>query len=198
MPRAPPAAARAEKGEGAAELLAARGFALLLMLAECEAPPFMDQVGVHEPLGTQRVYGGEVQPSAQHTLLAVHCPHAQVAQHASTRRLADHVNNRAAAYIGQVLLRPSTAHFPAAPGESQMAINTLRAAELLSDDSNFRAGLIPLLAPTAAHLLSSGGHGCGGGGMTEVAGAWATAVCGAVWGSVGQCGAGWASVGQLI
>lgn len=31
------------------------------------------------------------------------------------------------------------------------------AAELLSDDSNFRAGLIPLLAPTAAHLLASGG-----------------------------------------
>ena len=34
----------AEKGEGAAELLAARGFALLLMLAECEDPSFMDQV----------------------------------------------------------------------------------------------------------------------------------------------------------
>lgn len=34
----------AEKGEGAAELLAARGFALLLMLAECEEPSFMDQV----------------------------------------------------------------------------------------------------------------------------------------------------------
>jgi hypothetical protein len=79
-----------------------------------------------------------------------------VAQHAATRRLADHVNNRAAAYIGQVLLRPSTKHYPAAPGEAQMAINTLRAAELLSDDSNFRAGLIPLLAPTSAHLLSSG------------------------------------------
>ena len=56
----------------------------------------------------------------------------------------------------QVLLRPSMAHYPAAPGESQMAINTLRAAELLSDDSNFRAGLIPLLAPTSAHLLASG------------------------------------------
>jgi hypothetical protein len=37
-----------------------------------------------------------------------------------------------------------------------MAINTLRAAELLSDDSNFRAGLIPLLAPTSAHLLALG------------------------------------------
>lgn len=35
----------AEKGEGAAELLAARGFALLLMLSECEEPGFMDQVG---------------------------------------------------------------------------------------------------------------------------------------------------------
>lgn len=58
----------AEKGEGAAELLAARGFALLLMLSECEEPSFMDQV----------------------------------AQHQATRRLADHVNNRAAAYIGQV------------------------------------------------------------------------------------------------
>lgn len=57
-----------EKGEGAAELLAARGFALLLMLSECEQPSFMDQV----------------------------------AQHAATRRLADHVNNRAAAYMGQV------------------------------------------------------------------------------------------------
>lgn len=42
-----------------------------------------------------------------------------------------------------------------------MAINTLRAAELLSDDSNFRAGLIPLLAPTAAHLLASGASGQG-------------------------------------
>ncbi|KAI7840243.1 hypothetical protein COHA_006025 [Chlorella ohadii] len=112
---------RTEKGEGAAELLAARGFALLLMLAECEDPSFMDQVS----------------------------------QNPATRRLADHVNNRAAAYIGQVLLRPSTALYPAVPGESQMAINTLRAAELLSDDSNFRAGLIPLLAPTAAHLLAS-------------------------------------------
>jgi hypothetical protein len=58
----------ADKGNGAAELLAARGFALLLMLSECEEPSFMDQV----------------------------------AQHAPTRRLADHVNNRAAAYIGQV------------------------------------------------------------------------------------------------
>ena len=56
----------------------------------------------------------------------------------------------------QVLLRPSMALCPAAPGESQMCINTLRAAELLSDDSNFRAGLIPLLAPTTAHLLASG------------------------------------------
>ena len=37
--------ASTEKGEGAAELLAARGFALLLMLAECEDPSFMDQVG---------------------------------------------------------------------------------------------------------------------------------------------------------
>lgn len=55
-----------------------------------------------------------------------------------------------------MLLRPGTALFPAAPGEAQMSINTLRAAELLSDDSNFRAGLIPLLAPTAAHLLASG------------------------------------------
>ena len=35
-----------------------------------------------------------------------------------------------------------------------MAINTLRAAELLSDDSNFRGGLIPLLAPTLASLLT--------------------------------------------
>lgn len=61
----------------------------------------------------------------------------------------------------QVLLRPSTVHFPAAPGESQMAVNTLRAAELLSDDSNFRAGLIPLLAPTAAHLLASGAYRAG-------------------------------------
>jgi hypothetical protein len=60
----------------------------------------------------------------------------------------------------QVLLRPSTSLFPAAEGESQMAINTLRAAELLSDDSNFRAGLIPLLAPTSAHLLASGAVCC--------------------------------------
>ena len=39
LPRRSPA----EKGEGAAELLTARGFALLLMLAECEEPSFMDQ-----------------------------------------------------------------------------------------------------------------------------------------------------------
>lgn len=35
-----------EKGDGAAELLAARGFALLLMLSECEEPSYMDQVCV--------------------------------------------------------------------------------------------------------------------------------------------------------
>ena len=40
-----PAAALAAKGQGAAELLAARGFALLLMLAECEEPSYMDAVG---------------------------------------------------------------------------------------------------------------------------------------------------------
>jgi hypothetical protein len=49
-------------------LLAARGFALLLMLSECEDPSFMDAA----------------------------------AQQPATRRLADHVTNRAAAYIGQV------------------------------------------------------------------------------------------------
>lgn len=46
----------AEKGEGAAELLAARGFALLLMLSECEEPGYMDQVrtpGRGAPLGHQ-------------------------------------------------------------------------------------------------------------------------------------------------
>lgn len=79
-----------------------------------------------------------------------------MSQSEGTRRLAEHVTNRAAAYIGQVLLRPSTHAFPAAPGEAQMASNCLRAAELLSDDSNFRAGLIPLLGPALAHLLASG------------------------------------------
>lgn len=102
------------------------------------------------------VYSDCPLPSAAPGPRPIPLGHSQVAQSPATRRLADHVNNRAAAYIGQVLLRPSTQHFPAARGESQMAINCLRAAELLSDDSNFRAGLIPLLAPTAAHLLTSG------------------------------------------
>ena len=43
-----------------------------------------------------------------------------------------------------------------------MATNCLRAAELLSDDSNFRAGLIPLLGPALAHLLASGALPAGG------------------------------------
>eukprot|EP00887_Chlorella_sp_A99_P006281 scaffold3.g6281.t1 len=109
-----------DKGKGAAELLVARGFALLLMLAECEEPSYMDSA----------------------------------ARHPGTRRLSEHIVNRAAAYIGQVLLRPPATQYPAALGEGQMAINTLRAAELLSDDSNFRGSLIPLLAPTLAGLLS--------------------------------------------
>lgn len=129
------------------------------------------------------------------------------ARQPGTRRLSEHVINRAAAYIGQVggwslrahcltahvpsqvcthscgwthwlcraasnqapccpcpgclaslhkqvLLRPSATQYASAPGEGQMAINTLRAAELLTDDSNFRGALIPLLAPTISGLLA--------------------------------------------
>ena len=107
------------KGRGAAELIAARGFALLLLLGECEAPSYLDDV-----------FSGQ-----------------------ETKALAEHLVGRAAAYVGQVLLRPPIADFPPSAGEGQMAINVLRAAELLSDDSNFRVALIPGLAPTVAQLL---------------------------------------------
>lgn len=109
-----------DKGRGAAELLAARGFALLLLLGEYEKPTYLDDV-----------FSGQ-----------------------ETKALAEQLVGRSAAYVGQVLLRPPTAQFPPAAGEGQMAINVLRAAELLSDDSNFRVALIPGLAPTLAQLLA--------------------------------------------
>ena len=59
-----------------------------------------------------------------------------------------------------------------------MAINTLRAAELLSDDSNLRSGLIPLLAPTVAHLLASGGWPWVGGRVPLCRGGGEGVVCG--------------------
>ncbi|KAL4536749.1 hypothetical protein Ndes2437B_g06152 [Nannochloris sp. 'desiccata'] len=108
------------KGQGAAELLAARGFALLLLLGEYDSPMYLDEV-----------FSGE-----------------------GTRSLAEQLVGRSAAYVGQVLLRPPSAQFPPATSEGQMAINVLRAAELLSDDSNFRVALIPGLAPTLAQLLA--------------------------------------------
>jgi hypothetical protein len=108
------------KGQGAAELLAARGFALLLLLGEYDAPMYLDEV-----------FSGQ-----------------------GTRSLAEQLVGRSAAYVGQVLLRPPSAQFPPATSEGQMAINVLRAAELLSDDSNFRVALIPGLAPTLAQLLA--------------------------------------------
>jgi hypothetical protein len=108
------------KGQGAAELLAARGFALLLLLGEYDTPMYLDEV--FSDLGT--------------------------------RSLAEQLVGRSAAYVGQVLLRPPSAQFPPATSEGQMAINVLRAAEFLSDDSNFRVALIPGLAPTLAQLLA--------------------------------------------
>ena len=108
-----------DKGRGAAELLAARGFALLLLLGEFDAPTYLDEV-----------FGS-----------------------GHTKQLAEQLVGRSAAYVGQVLLRPPVAQFPAASAESQMSINVLRAAELLSDDSNFRMALIPGLASTLAQLL---------------------------------------------
>ncbi|GAB4822103.1 hypothetical protein N2152v2_009149 [Parachlorella kessleri] len=107
------------KGQGAAELLVARGCALLVMLADFEEPSYMDQL-----------FG-----------------HTEVTQ------VAHEVLRRAATYVSQVLLRPSTSQHPPAPGEPQMAVNVLRAAELLSDDSNFKPGLIQLLAREVAQLL---------------------------------------------
>lgn len=107
------------KGAGAAELLAARGFALLVVLGECTAPAYLDAL----------------------------------AADAATRVLSEQVVGRAAGYVGQVLLRPVVGKFPAGEGEGQMAINVLRAAELLSDDSNFRMTLISGLTPTLAQLL---------------------------------------------
>lgn len=110
-----------KKGQGAAELLAARGFNLLLVLGDHEDPTYTDAL-----FTTPR-----------------------------TRSLAEDVINSAASYMGQTLLRPSITRFPTAPGESQMSINTLRAAELLSDDSNFRTSLIPGIAPTIATMLAA-------------------------------------------
>jgi hypothetical protein len=107
------------KGGGAAELLAARGFALLLLLGEYPEPSYLDQL-----------FAG-----------------------AATKALAEQLVGRSAGYMGQVLLRPVASAFPPGAGEGQMAANVLRAAELLSDDSNFRAALIPGLAPTLAQLL---------------------------------------------
>jgi hypothetical protein len=72
-----------------------------------------------------------------------------------TREMAEELVGRAAAYVGQVVLRPSVVDHPPAAGEGQMAINVLRAAELLADDSNFRVTLIPGLAPTLAQLLGN-------------------------------------------
>lgn len=110
-----------DKGRGAAELLAARGFALLLLLGEYESPMFLDEV-----------FSGS-----------------------RTREMAEELVGRSAAYVGQVVLRPSVEAHPPPAGEGQMAINVLRAAELLADDSNFRVTLIPGLAPTLAQLLGN-------------------------------------------
>jgi len=109
-----------DKGRGAAELLAARGFAILLLLGEYDGPTYLDEVFSNQ----------------------------------GTKSLAEQLVGRSAAYVGQVLLRPPSAQFPPATSEGQMAINVLRAAELLSDDSNFRVALIPGLAPTLAQLLA--------------------------------------------
>jgi hypothetical protein len=106
---------------GAAELLAARGFSVLLMMSEPPEPAWLDQVH----------------------------------SHAASHRVAAAVLTRAAEYIAQALLRPSTDRYPDTPGEPQMAINALRAAELMGDDSNMRGALTGLLAPLLAPVLAS-------------------------------------------
>ena len=108
------------KGQGAAELLAARGFALISLLGEYSNPTYLDDVMAHR----------------------------------ETQMTAEQLIGKSAAYLGQVLLRPPISQFPVAPAEGQMSINVMRAAELLSDDSNFRAALITGLAPTLAQLLA--------------------------------------------
>ena len=56
-----------------------------------------------------------------------------------------------------VFRRPSAQHAPVAPGEAQMALNTLRLTEELANDSNFRLDVMQQLhAPLAAALALPG------------------------------------------
>lgn len=52
------------------------------------------------------------------------------------------------------LRRPSAVKVSTAPGESQLALASLRATEMLADDSNHRAQLMDILAGPAAAALS--------------------------------------------
>lgn len=115
-----------DKGRGVAELLAARGFTLILILGEQEGPSYFDTVAVRHSATNPGIF--------------------------------DAICTRTRAYVGQVLLRPAIEKYPVAQGEGQMAINVLRAAEYLSDDSNFKKDLISGLAPTLVQLLSQPNH----------------------------------------
>lgn len=106
-------------GRGCVEHLAARGFAILLLLGE-KAESFFDMI-----LQTEE-----------------------------GKALANEMKSHFIDIINEVLLRPSISKYPISPGEGQLAINVLRAAELLSDESNFKESLIPRIAPTISRLLS--------------------------------------------
>lgn len=72
--------------------------------------------------------------------------------------LAEEFVQRIAQYANAVLLRPRLAAFPPSPFEGQMAINVLRAIELLADDGSFRGPLALKLAPAVSLLLSNHPH----------------------------------------
>ncbi len=54
-----------------------------------------------------------------------------------------------------VLRRPPVARVPTVPGEAQLALASLRASEMLGDDSNHRAALMDALAAPIAAVLAA-------------------------------------------
>lgn len=126
-------------GEGCAEKLAARGFVLLHLLGDVTST--RDNVPDFFDASLKSIEG---------------------------RALTEGIMTQFLEILGQILLRPSVTSFAVCPGEAQLTINVLRAAEYLSDESNFKDDLIPALAPSFAKLLytkepshfnSTWGHG---------------------------------------
>lgn len=109
-----------DRGEGAAELLAARGFALLRALGDYKDVIYLDQIMKSD----------------------------------YTREMTTKTMDKVKLYCIQILSRHSVKSFPVASGEGQLAINVLRALELLSDDGNFREKLAAVVTLHLARLLA--------------------------------------------